>query len=396
MTTGQRTYLGSLKNGIQSISYNSSYPASISLTIPQTCKNCGGWTAISTSVIVIATLALPFLNPSKKAYFLIVAFWTFVYWYFFSIDGSRKDSVGLAAFIPYAATIYTLFTLVFEDILPTPGEFPIEYGILYFGGLSLGLYFDIISNYLPSLLSLSFSSQMFRNGAGATTFLICIFVVISLCGAYFVVFHRRGHTLQNIIGGYLLVIPVYALLPIVLGGLLLHVHHYIAAIFLIPITRMETRAAMFVSAVLLGWFSQGVIVYGFASPFDTPSSAAASLGITSGSRSVVWTLNQTRISQGMVDWNYPYNSTVNLTDISQTSTQQLGPNFQIGAYSLSMNDVEVYRGVQSSFNASLIATTGPNYFRVAPVFQGGLLDFSGVALIDFNAQTFYLFAQFQN
>lgn len=64
-----------------------------------------------------------------------------------------------------------------------------------------------------------------------------------------------------------LIILVLALLP----GLQFRLHHYFAAMLLVPLTAFPTRLSAIYQAFLLGMFLNGGAAFGFASILQTPA-----------------------------------------------------------------------------------------------------------------------------
>lgn len=240
---------------------------------------------------------------------------------------------------------------------------------------------------------------MLKNGVGPFLIVIGATLLTLIIAGYFLWQHRNQHTLLPILQFYAISIPVYVLIPAILGNLVLHVHHYIIALYLLPATRLRTRFSLFMFAILVGWFSQGAIKYGFDSPFITVTQQANEAGLTLGSTSTDWRINSTLLRDGVVSWTYPFNSTLNLTDLAignlKTQLTEIDFNaFAVTSYSLVLNDVEVYRGKSASFTIDK-ALAGPLYYlRVAPVVYGSTLDFSNILQVDLQSGNFKEFPKY--
>lgn len=142
-----------------------------------------------------------------------------------------------------AAVAYSLFDLVFKNLLPDCSSHPLELAILFHAGLCLGLFLDYISNFLPPVLTLSFSASMFRN-PGSVVLLIVLFLVFFAICALFIFKHRQQHTLLPLLIGYSIITPCY----FVLGALLdlsSHIHHHMTALYLLPVVNVKCRTALF-------------------------------------------------------------------------------------------------------------------------------------------------------
>ncbi|ORY30729.1 hypothetical protein BCR33DRAFT_857276 [Rhizoclosmatium globosum] len=258
---------------------------------------------------------------------------------------------------------------------------------------------------------------MFSN-ASSKGGLIAILIVVGIAILVFLYMHYKQNTLFGYIVGYSISGIVYASLPNIVG-LKIHLHHYLYGLLLLPGTRLQSRIALVAQGLLIGLFVQGVIKYGFASPFDT--SLQANAIYTQGTVQTQWNMTNSDISKGLIKWTYPYNATTSITDLYTTSLQktlgltplQIANQVPINEYVLSINDIQVYRGKKSYFSLpvslaaaemdplpsafSNYATSGLVYYiRVAPVSFGNIMDFGDVAVVDFGKGTFTVSRAFSN
>jgi hypothetical protein len=398
-STGQ-VFTSANKNGITSIEFNSTYPGALTLSKPSSTYACADLT-IPAQIIFSFFLALfPLLKPSKLHFYNTVTIWVFAFWGFLSADVTNSDtdiSNMMAQLLPYLAVMYSLYKLFLEEFLPDPKQYPVEMIVLFFGGLWLGLYLDFLFELLPPLPPMSFDSQMFRNPGGATV-LIAVFVFIGVLVCYYLYKQRQQHQMLNLLLSYGSGFPIYFLFRHYFQ-LVFHLHHYISALLLIPPVMVKNRFSLVLVAVLIGWYAQGVIKYGFDSPFDTVEGARVLNGRTFGTNPVIWNVNETTIRQGQISWIYPLNSTVNITDVYAGSTVVPTAEGAPTSYSLFLNDIEVYRGKQANWTFTAdrdrIIQPDPNtmyYVRVAPVLGGQILDYG--KHLEFQIGTGY-FKEFQ-
>ena len=396
-TESESVFSSSQNNGITSIEFNSTFPQALSFSLPKECTDCNGFFLPTQIILVLFLFALPFLEPSSTEYFSIVSFWSFMFWAMFSPDTDKYGEAIAAQFghlIPYIATLYTFYTLFLYLVIPNPSLFPFELSILYQGGLWLGLYLDLISNFLPAIPTISFSSSMLRAKTESLLLLFGLFALILILIVYFIVHHRRQHTLAPLLLGYAILIPSYLILA-KMTGLLIHLHHYMSALFLIPGVAIKTRPSIFLAALLVGWFSQGVIKYGFDSPFETQAQQAQSAGHTFNLETPVWTINATELTQsGTISWALPVNSTLNVTSLYPSFLENVlsksdYESFPYTSYSLFLNDLEMYRGTEALWkfdNTSIIKKSNDSlyYFRVAAVSGGTVFDFGPILEVNMN------------
>lgn len=97
---------------------------------------------------------------------------------------------------------------------------------------------------------------------------------------------------------------------------------------------------------------------------------------------------------GVISWSYAFNSTLNITDLSDLSVsigEEEARDWRISDYVVFENDIEVYSGPRASLNISgLLNSTLPYYYRVSTIKRGDpfgrdkdiILDFSDVLRIN--------------
>lgn len=105
---------------------------------------------------------------------------------------------------------------------------------------------------------------------GAVTALVVIVIVLAIIIVNQLRVIRKTGWLPYYLAGYIvvgLIILVLALLP----GLQFRLHHYFAAILLIPLTAFPTRLSAIYQAFLLGMFLNGAAAFGFDSILQTPA-----------------------------------------------------------------------------------------------------------------------------
>jgi hypothetical protein len=231
--------VSSKKNGITSLSFNSTFPASLKLSKPSASFHCADLGIPSLGYFIPILFILPLLSPSRKHYFWSIVFWMYVYWVFVSPDTGKSDAAlnrSLASFIPYMAVLYVYDQFVFKYSLPLPGRFPFELSILWMGGLWTAIHIEFISSALPPMPSLSFSANMLRN-PGSVGLVIAVFVVLVGTLVYAVHHHWKQDTLFPYIYSYAFLGILYAILPRMVGlaihlASIFYISHEIASLHL--------------------------------------------------------------------------------------------------------------------------------------------------------------------
>jgi hypothetical protein len=390
-------FTSSFRNGIQSFDFNATYPIMYKITKP--ISTIGGNDYVIAAQIMFALLlsGLSFLGISRQQYFASISFWIYLYWGFFSADvvnASINVSDMLASFIPYCAVLFSYYTIMIADFLPDPSLYSLELAVLYMGGMWLGLYLDMLAEFLPQLPPLSFDSNMFRN-IGSTLTLVAIFFFVGVLALYYLYLQRRQHQLVSYLSGYAAV-AVVMISTKFLFGLVFHLHHYLTALMLLPITMVRNRFSLVVVGLLLGYYSQGVIKFGFDSPFDTVERAFKTTGRTLNTINTNWILNGSSIANGTLMWNYSLGYR-NVTDLFKET------NFPITSYSLVINDIEVYRGKKSSYNVLdnvdqivVLDNSSTVYARVAPVSGNNYFDYGSILMFRIENGSFYELPAFKN
>jgi hypothetical protein len=397
------TFPSVTRNGITSFEVNATYPGVARLRKPSTSYACGDMTITAQVVFGLLLSLLPLLGPSRLHLFNAMTLWVFAFWGFLSADVANAVtdiSEMMSAFIPYLAVKYSLYKLFFEDFLPDPSQYPVEMTLLFFGGIWVGLYLDFLFEMLPPLPPISFDQNMFRNPGGATV-LIAVLVVIAVLAVYCLHMQRKQHQLLNIVAAYGSGFPLYFLFRTYFQ-LVFHLHHYISALLLLPPVMIKNRFCLFLVAVLFGWYAQGVIKWGFDSPFDTVEGARVRNGRMFGTQPIGFTVNETSIRQGILTWSFPYNNTLNLMDLYPEFTG-LSPKEKPTSYSLFLNDIEVYRGKEARWNftdsrdVAIRYDVSKSYFaRVAPVRGNIILDYGKILEFHMGNGSFVEHPQFRN
>ncbi|KAJ3059520.1 hypothetical protein HDU98_004488, partial [Podochytrium sp. JEL0797] len=400
------TYSATTRNGISSFAFNSSYPFSLTFQSIATgqsgyCQDLGFY---AEGFFLPMLMLLPFLTVTRKHMFWSTLVWAYLFWVFVSPDTGKGNSDiqhSLASLLPALATLYVIYWQIAKFALPKPSQFPVEMSILFVGMVWFGFHLDMLSNTTIPIYSVS--AKLFSNPATFVP-LVCVLVVIGLAVLAFAYMHFKQATLLSYVVGYPAVCLVYAILPHVIG-LSIHLHHYLYGLLLLPITRLKSRVSVVSLGLLLGLFTQGVLKYGFASPFDT--SLQANAIYTQATVQTQWSMTSADISQGMIRWVYPFNQTANITDLYTVDLQQelglsptqLANQMTINEYIMTINDVQVYRAKKARFSmVESLNTTNANmdpigqvfrdyatvdrefYIRVAPVSFGNVQGYGDVAV----------------
>lgn len=357
---GQATnYPSSERNGISSISFNSSFPMSFRVARPEGALQSAldryrdpRWTLFAITLTLTSVLSIFTASP---ALFFASCFTAIFFQVALASDPpnlANFDSVVSAAigsFIPAAFVAVVIYlTSVRQSLANLTAQ--LEKTVLWLGPCWVGA----LSNETLERIPLErLTSHDLRQQPGAITALviiILILVVIALTQAW--CFRVEGR-LTRCLSFYILIgVGITLLIPI--PRLQIRIHHYILALLLLPGTSLQTRASLVYQGFLVGLFINGIARWGFASILQTRADILA----------------DTRIGSAV-----PGDPSPNVigTDMINFTWKTVAEGF--AGISVLVNDVERYRGFLDSktpagqtlnFTWSR-AWPGHEYFRFAYV-----------------------------
>ncbi|KAL2760686.1 hypothetical protein ACRALDRAFT_1059548 [Sodiomyces alcalophilus JCM 7366] len=264
-------YVGSSRNGIDSIPFDSHFPLSFTFEPDVACHARDmRWDLLAISVVFSSVLSLFTTSPALFFFASFVA----VFWH-----------VGMASDPPPHASIPGLVSTVLGSFLPamfcawvmydkmgvrrTLGGLTaqVEKTVLWLGACWVGA----LTNYTLGFIPISrLTAHDLRQQPGAQAALAVIIIVlfcIVVVQAWF--FQQEGRLLNHLrlYGVFLLGILVAIALP----GLELRIHHYILALLLLPGTSMQTRPSLVYQGLLIGLFINGIARWGFDPVLQTPA-----------------------------------------------------------------------------------------------------------------------------
>lgn len=236
----------------------------------------------------------------------------------------------------------------------------IEKTVLWLGGF----WFGALSNYTFDWIPISrLNAHDIEQQPGAKLALaIIIIVLVCIIAQQVYYFWLEGRLLPYLAlyGMFIFGILFCLLIP----GLSLRIHHYILALLLLPGTSMQTRPALLYQGILLGLFVNGIARWDFDSVLQTADALRADAAL----ESVLPSLMQPLISQDQ-------------TSLTAAFTWAIPPG-GIHGISVLINDVERNRrffadeGVQNFTWTRRINLALPEYFRFAFIKDGRTLDYT--------------------
>lgn len=261
-------FLGSSASGLSSISFPSIFPVAFRFSTSTSLSHCRDLRTegLAFNILITAFLFLV-LRPKP-----IILFWALVaigFWHvtLFSQPRSYPPPLDKAfgTFLPALFVAFVLWRLSFRYVLPAFSKMPLERALWYLPAFWIGVLANIVFAKLPidRLLASDINS---RRGALTAAIVIALLVLCIIVNQVRVI--RKTGWLPRYLAWYViggLVVLVLSQLP----GLQFRLHHYIAAIALVPVTAFPTRLSAIYQAFLLGLFLNGVAAFDFAPILQT-------------------------------------------------------------------------------------------------------------------------------
>lgn len=267
---GEHTgYPATLRHGIASVRFNSSFPRSFRF-IPGATSTC-------------RDLRWPLLAITASFTAILSIFTTSPYVFFFSIFVSVYLHVSLASDPPDLDSYYSLFSACLGSLLPSTFVMYVMYHflvrrtlhnlhaqvektLLWVGGCWLGaLNNETFDQWIPISRLTPHDLAQQPGAIPALIFVLVVLILIAFGQAWAIRMEgrlRQHLTLYGVMSAGLLI-----LLPI--PHLYLRLHHYIISVLLLPGTAMQTRPSLLYQGLLVGLFINGVSRWGYASILST-------------------------------------------------------------------------------------------------------------------------------
>ena len=269
LTGEQRSYAASVRNGIRSIGFDSSFPKSYTFLsgLSSDCVKDLRWPLLAVTVFFTAILSLS--TGSAPVFFAAVFPILFFH-------------VGLVSDPPINSALPTLTSLIIGRFLPaalgstiiyrysvrpqlTGLTAHVEKTILWLGGAWVGSLNNYTFDFIP-IERLTPHDLQVEPGA---QFALAVIVVILLSIAAGQVYYLR---LEGRLPRYLAIYGIFIaflLVCVVIPPLNLRIHHYFLALLLLPGTGLQTRPSLLYQGILVGLFINGTARWGFDSILQT-------------------------------------------------------------------------------------------------------------------------------
>lgn len=265
---GQFTnFLSSSAHGIETTPFPSVFPLSYQLAGPAKLTHCSDLRNEALIFDILVTTALFIILRPRS----IILFWALVcigYWHvnLFSDPAVPPDlSTAFSTFLPSLFICYAFWRIAFRHVLPAFKDLPIERFVWYLPAFWAGVLFNIVTAGIP-IDRLYGADIVNRPGALVALIIICLIVLALVINQLRVI--RKSGWLLHYLKWYtlgVLVLVVLACLP----TLEFRLHHYFAAMLIMPVTAFPTRLSAIYQAFALGMFLNGASKFGLDSIFQT-------------------------------------------------------------------------------------------------------------------------------
>ncbi|KII93796.1 hypothetical protein PLICRDRAFT_171503 [Plicaturopsis crispa FD-325 SS-3] len=354
-------FLPTTAHGLTSVGFPSVFPMAFQFVAGGSPGHCTDLRnpALAFDILVTCLLFLVLRPPA------IVIFWCLTcigFWHITLFSQPRGTPPPLdeafGTFFPALFVAYAFWRLAFRFTLPLFAQAPIEAAVWYLAPFWTGVLANITMEKIP--IDRLLASDLHKRSGAITALVIIVVIVLVLVVNQIRVIRKTGW-LPYYLGWYVLgglVTIVLAFLP----GLQYRLHHYVAAIAIMPATGFPTRLSAIYQGFLLGLFLNGVAAFGFDSMLQTAADLVRDG--TQGSALPSFLTNSTT-----------YNSSIPL--VNQTLSWSPIPDaVGFDGFSLLVDDVERYAGTALNYSLAALQAGIPHFFRLAYTSGGSIGDFT--------------------
>ncbi|GAA6029243.1 hypothetical protein JCM8097_003583 [Rhodosporidiobolus ruineniae] len=361
-------FVGGERNGVKSVGFDSVFPRNFRFVEGVDQGGCKDLRDDILGFNVAMTVVFSFfIRPVSLAFYW--SLFCFGYWHVvLASDPSAMPpdiSTGFRYFLPALFAGESFWRHAWRWTLPAfeNSGYIFERTVWYLAGFWVGVLENITFDKLPID---RLTPHDINQEPGGLIAVIClaIFLFFAVLNQLRVI-RRNGwfffYLKWYIVGG--VTIGVLAALP----GLEFRLHHYVAAICLIPGTAFVTRPSAIFQGFLTGLFLNGIARWGFDSILETPASLVGDG--TSGSPLPVFLTNSTNfaaaVGEGVIRW---------------MSADEAGADAATwDGFALLVDDVLRQTGASTNFSLAGLDTGITHYFRLAYQQSGTSGDFTKAA-----------------
>ena len=266
----QNNFTRTLRNGIQSLGFDSSFPKSFTFIqgLSSECVRDLRWPLLAVTCGFTTILSLCTTSPA--VFFPSVFTMLFFHVGLVSDPPSHSDypslfSLIIGRFLPAVFVAYVIYRSAFKP-QQTGLTATVERTILWLGGAWVGSLNNYTFDFIPIQRLTPHDLNLQKGAYLALTLVVLIIFAIALGQAWYL---RLEGRFRKYLAIYL-TMAAGLILCISIPQLRLRIHHYLLALILLPGTRMQTRPSLLYQGILVGLFINGIARWGFDSILQTP------------------------------------------------------------------------------------------------------------------------------
>ena len=265
----QTNFTSTRRHGIQSFSFDSSFPKSFTFVpnISSQCVRDLRWPLLA--VTCGFTTILSICTTSTPVFFSSVFVMLFFHVGLVSDPPNHADfpslsSIIVGRFLPaaFVAAVFYRYTIKPQQTGLTAN---LERTFLWLGGAWVGSLNNYTFDFIPIQRLTPHDLQAQSGAVFALILVILIIFSIALGQAWYL---RQEGRFRRYLAIYS-IMGVGLVLCVILPDLHLRIHHYFLALLLLPGTRMQTRPSLLYQGILVGLFISGTARWGFDSILQT-------------------------------------------------------------------------------------------------------------------------------
>lgn len=342
----QKSFIGSKgQNSIKSFDFDTEFLSSYRFMPPSTCTGCRD-TRIPIILInfcFVFMLAYLVHSPLMLVYtVVIIGFWTVILasnppWIGgSSVANSEIISQGFKRLLPCLLGTFFIYELSCKPLLTNMHAYLSR--ALFWG---VAFYIGILENYVFGAIPVDrLTLHDLNTQAGAWIAVLVIGALVLLIAIGQAYLFWRMNKIWPYLGAYLSALGCLTILSMI-PNQTLRIHHYILALILLPGTCLQTTASLFYQGLLLGLYVAGIARWDFDSILQTTPQLSRG-GPTDND--VV-----TSFLEPIIAGSALRSVVLRWKPLSECSIPVEKSNLWTG-FSLVINDIERYRGADTSFN----------------------------------------------
>lgn len=264
-------YTGTYRNGIESASFDSSFPKSFTFIsgIAPACVEDLRWPLLAITVIFTSILSI--FTTSPAIFFASVFTMLFVHVGLVSDPPNISDYPSLSSlcirrFLPATFVGFVIYRYCVRYQLSGLTA-QIEKLVLWLGGAWVGALNNYTFDFIPIQRLTPHDLQQQPGAQFALSIIVILLFTIALGQIWYLRLEGRFRCYLAIYASMGIALLVCVAIP----NLSLRIHHYVLALLLLPGTSIQTRPSLLYQGILVGLFINGVARWDFDSILQTPA-----------------------------------------------------------------------------------------------------------------------------